>query len=108
MRIDEFRAWLSHKRTKRAVCDCISRCKKVESVLEINLDQEYLTDFGSSVYKSLLYGKREADKGVVFPTSFGFKPNCNQIQRFTDLRASVKQYFLFCSEHPVNVEPQNR
>ena len=104
MRIDEFRLWLEQKRTKRAVCDCISRCKKVETSLNIDLDDEFLSNAGETVYKALHYGKREADQGVEFPTTFGFKANCNQIQRFTDLRASVKQYFMFCAEHPTNTK----
>ena len=96
MKKEEFRIWLAPKRTKRAISDCISRCSKIEKSMSIDLDLEFEKDLGLNVMKTLSYGKRDLDQGVEFPSQFVFKDGANLIQRITDLRASAKQYFLFC------------
>lgn len=96
MKKEEFRIWLAPKRTKRAISDCISRCAKIEKSMSIDLDLEFEKDYGFNVMKTLSYGKKDMDQGVEFPGQFVFKDGANRIQRITDLRASAKQYFLFC------------
>ena len=98
MQKELFRSWLLNRRTVKAASDCISRCKKVENTLGIDLDQEYQRDKGCSVLQSLQYGQREVNKGIPMPEDFGFKQSSNPVQRYTDLRCSVKQYFLFCDQ----------
>ncbi len=96
MQKELFRLWLRERRTERSAGDCISRCKKVENTLDIDLDVEYERDRGKSVLTALGYGRKQVDKGEVFNQSFIFRKDCNYVQRFTDLRCSVKQYFAFC------------
>lgn len=96
MQKDRFREWLEPQRTKRAASDCISRCKKVELALNVDLDEEYKRDKGRYVLLALSYGKKEKDTGVMASDKFHFQEGCNVVQRFTDLRASVKKYFAFC------------
>ena len=96
MQKEEFKKWLSDRRTQRSVTDCISRCLNIEKSMSINLDDEYKKDKGAALLSVLSYGKNDADKGISYPAMFSFKAGINYVQRFADLKSSAKQYFLFC------------
>ena len=77
MRDEEFRIWLQKlPMNKNPMKDCISRCRKVEKALSIDLDKEYEKVTGN----------------------FNFKPDAKIRFRFCDLRVAVKKYFSFCQE----------
>ena len=89
MRKDEFRVWLSARIKDKPVSDCMSRCKIVESSLQIDLDNEYSNDKGKTLLGKMQY---------TAPAGFHFKENANIRFRMTDLRSAVNRYFKFCEE----------
>ena len=94
----EFKQWLLERRTERSAVDCVSRCKKVEKALGVDLDGEYSRDKGACVLHDLSYGQKELNQGIAFPTAISFKQGSNYVQRYSDLRCSVKQYFKYLEE----------
>lgn len=99
MQVDAFREWIAQFRSMRSANDCISRCKKVERTIDVNLDDEYAADKGKNVLAILSYGQKEANAGEDSPVDFSFKANSNCVQRYTDLRCSVKKYFEFLEKN---------
>ena len=97
MRTNEFRSWLqSLSMNPNPIKDCISRCRKVEAALSVDLDKEYSKDFGFGVLAALTYTATDERNHKAAPASFNFKPNANIRFRFTDLRSATKKYFSFC------------
>jgi hypothetical protein len=97
MKTDEFRAWLqSLPMNPKPMKDCISRCRKVEAALSVDLDKEYRKDRGKAVISALTYTPEDERNHKVAPESFKFKPDANIRFRFTDLRSATKKYFSFC------------
>ena len=99
MRVEEFEKWLKKQTlTKNAIKDCLSRCKRVEKALSIDLDDEYKKDEGESVLTLLTYTPKDARNGKPVPGNFSFKPGTDICFRFRDLKTSTKKYFAFCGE----------
>ncbi len=97
MKTDEFRTWLqSLPMNPKPMKDCISRCRKVEAALSVDLDKEYRKDHGKAVISSLTYTPEDERNHKAAPESFKFKPDANVRFRFTDLRSATKKYFSFC------------
>lgn len=98
MRTDEFRSWLQKSGLgPKPLKDCISRCRKVEKALQIDLDEQFESDRGQSVISSLRYSADDERNGIQAPECFGFKEGANIRFRFTDLRSATKKYFSFCA-----------
>ena len=98
MRADEFREWLqSLSMNPKPIKDCISRCRKVESGLSVDLDKEYERDCGEAVIMSLTYTPEDERNHKPAPEGFAFKPGVNVRYRFADLRAAARKYFSFCN-----------
>lgn len=103
MRTDEFRIWLQEfPLNPKPLKDCISRCKKVEKALQIDLDKEYKKDRGVSVLSALKYTPEDEKNHREAPECFNFKPDANVRFRFTDLRSATKKYFAFCEAKTTN------
>lgn len=103
MRTKEFRSWLqSIPMNTNPIKDCISRCRKVESALAVDLDDEYIKDHGDSVILALKYTAKDEKNHKPVPEGFNFKPNANIRFRFTDLRSAANKYFLFCKNTECN------
>ena len=99
MKADEFKAWLQARTMKPLpVKDCISRCRKVEKALSVDLDEEYEKDCGETVILALTYTVNAERNNKAAPGDFSFKPGANIRYRFTDLRSATKKYFSFCKE----------
>lgn len=98
MRKDEFRVWLSARIKDKPVSDCMSRCKIVESSLQIDLDNEYSNDKGKTLLGKMQYTAADEKEKKEAPAGFHFKENANIRFRMTDLRSAVNRYFKFCEE----------
>ena len=97
MKTDEFRTWLQAlPMNPKPMKDCISRCRKVESALSVDLDKEYRKDRGKAVIAALTYTPEDERNHKAAPESFKFKPDANVRFRFTDLRSATNKYFSFC------------
>ena len=98
MRKDDFKEWLLVRVKKKPASDCVSRCKTVETALEIDLDEEFAIDKGKRLMGKMQYSiaDERADKDA--PAEFHFKDNANIRYRMTNLRSAVNKYFEFCKE----------
>ena len=100
MRDEEFKLWLCENTalTRKAIKDCVSRCKKVESSLDTDLDNEYKDNGGRNIQESLVYTPAEQRSNKEIPKGFVFRSGANPCCRFRDRRAATKKYFNFCEE----------
>lgn len=96
MKTSEFKEWLLLSLNPKPAKDCISRCRKVEAALSVDLDREYEKDRGRSVISRLMYTLGDERMQIAAPDGFGFKPGANPRLRLTDLRSASKKYFKFC------------
>lgn len=99
MRKDAFKAWLSVRIKEKPVSDCMSRCKIVETALQIDLDSEYINDKGKNLLEKMQYTIADERAKKEAPAGFHFKENANIRFRMTDLRSAVNRYFKFCEEN---------
>ena len=97
MRKDEYGKYLENRLKPNSAKDRLSRCKSVEKALGVDLDEEYKKDGGTRVMEMLSYTIQDARDNKPLPAGLAFKPGANIIQRITDLRSAVKQYFAFCA-----------
>lgn len=99
MRKDEFKVWLLTKIHAKPTSDCISRCRTVETALNVDLDVEYLRDRCETVLNKMQYGIKDEKENKEAPTGFHFKEDANIRYRLTDLRSAVRKYVKFCNEN---------
>lgn len=91
-----YRSWLEGKISSRPISDSISRCRRIEDELKLDLDDEYIKDGGQNLIRLLRYSiederlKRTAPMGIVF------MPGSNIKNGMASLRSAVKKYFDFC------------
>lgn len=98
MRKEDFKEWLSAKIKKKPASDCVSRCRTVEKVLVVDLDEEYARDRGTGVLSRMQYSIEDERSAKQPPADFHFKDNANIRYRMTNLRSAVNKYFEFCKE----------
>lgn len=98
MKKEEYRQWLDGRINSHAIKDRLSRIKKIESVLSVDLDEEYAKDKGKKVLEMLSYTRTDAKNGKEAPSFIHFKEGVDAVKRLTDLRSAVKQYYKFLSE----------
>lgn len=99
MREDAFRLYLQNlclqkqKQYGRSISDKVSRCKKVEHDLRLDLDTEYARDRGRSLLERLAYSREDTQAGKEPPLSLraGADP-CNCMSSY---RSDVRRYFEF-------------
>lgn len=99
MRKEDFQEWLSTRIKKKPTLDCMSRCKSVETALQIDLDAEYAFDKGKRVLSQMQYSIADEREKKDAPAGFHFKDNANVRYRMTNLRSAVNKYFEFCKEN---------
>ena len=99
MRKEDFKEWLSTRIKKKPTSDCISRCKAVETALQIDLDTEYALDKGKRVLSKMQYTITDERANKEAPAEFQFKDSANIRYRMANLRSAVNKYFEFCKEH---------
>lgn len=96
MRDDAYRNWLQGKISSRPISDSISRCRRVEESLRIDLDEEYLKDGGRSLIDLLKYSSEHERLNRPAPKGINFSPGSNIKNGMASLRSAVKKYFEFC------------
>jgi|GEM_PF-1131696 len=98
MRKEEFRMWLEDRGTmgKRPIADALSRCKRLESSLDVDLDVEYSSDYGKSLISLLEYSTEDEKYEKQPPEGVYFVPGSNIKNGMASLRNAVKKYFEFC------------
>lgn len=98
MRKEDFKEWLVVRIKKKPVSDCMSRCKTVETALQIDLDEEFCKDRGCGLMKKMQYSISDERANKEPPVEFHFKDNANIRYRMANLRSAVNRYFEFCKE----------
>jgi hypothetical protein len=96
MRDDAYRNWLQGKISSRPISDSISRCRRVEESLKMNLDEEFSKDGGRSLVELLEYSSEDESLNRLAPTGISFTPGSNIKNGMASLRSAVKKYFEFC------------
>lgn len=91
MKLIQFQLWLQGKLTAKAISDCLSRCKRVEERLGLDLDIEFAKNKGHDLL-SILNGN--SDKIIEL---LSFSPTANIKEGMNSLKSATKKYFLFLS-----------
>lgn len=98
MRKREFESWLEGKIEKKSIRDRISRCHAIESIMDVDLDDECWRDGGDSLMQALVYTKQDAKENVPIPEGFEFAEGANIPARFSDYRSAIRSYIEFYQE----------
>lgn len=98
MKDKEFREYMEKLGTmqKRPVSDAVSRCKRIERDLGVDLDNEYLKDKGKTLIVELEYSFQDAINKVPLPGKLSFPGNPENVKHSMDtLRSAIKKYMEF-------------
>lgn len=96
MRDEKYRKWLQGKVSKRPISDNISRCRRIEQSLDLDLDEEYDKDGGRSLVTILEYSTDDEKQKRSAPSGVEFTSGSNIRNGMASLRSAVKKYFEFC------------
>ena len=96
MRDDAYRNWLQGKISSRPISDSISRCRRIEESLRLDLDEEFAKDGGRSLVNLLEYSSEDENLNRPAPDGISFSPGSNIKNGMSSLRSAVKKYFEFC------------
>ncbi|EHQ4781980.1 hypothetical protein KQY44_002522 [Listeria monocytogenes] len=101
VRKGEFRTWLENKGTmgKHPIADALSRCKRLESSLQIDLDREFLNDQGERLISVFEYSTEDEKNNRQPPKGIQFESGSNIKNGMASLRSAGKKYFEFCSSN---------
>lgn len=102
MKEDAYRAWLIKTKPDsdskdRVVSDHLSRCRRIEKCLKVDLDEEYLNDKGKNLLSLITYPADKIINGSVTFTLFHFKnTKTNALKAsLSTLCTAAKDYFAF-------------
>ena len=98
MRKDEFKKWLLVRIKQKPANDYVSRCKTVETSLQVDLDEEFAIDKGKLLLSKMQYSVEDERANKEAPEGFHFKENAHIRFRMSNLRSAVNIYFDFCEE----------
>lgn len=98
MRDQQFANWLQGKIEDKPVSDYISRCKRVESSLNIDLDIEFRKDNGRSIIDQLTYTKEDKRNNVIPTCGIVFSVGADYYNGLSSLRSAIRSYVDFCLE----------
>ena len=95
-----FREFLQNKGiSSRPISDALSRCRRVENCLKLNLDNEYRKDKGKSLIELLTYTLDDQKNNVPALEELNFEPGANIKNGMSSLKNAVKRYFEFCEDN---------
>lgn len=100
MRHNDFKNWMETctNLKQRPIADALSRVKRIEHSLRLDLDLEYIKDSGNYVLSMLDYSTADAMNNRKPPIGLEFKPGANIRNGMASLKAAAKQYFNFCHD----------
>ena len=98
MRDVQFRIWLEHytKLQKRPIGDTVSRCRRIEAIPGIDLDDEYMRDGGHAMIEMLSYSSEDKRRAKPAPPGLYFASGADLYAGLACLRRAVSLYFEFC------------
>ena len=98
MRDEAFKLWMKNLGTMstRPIGDAVSRCRRIEKGLKLDLDEEYRKGGGRSVVSALEYTAEDAKINRPVPSGLDFTPGANLKDGMASLKAAAKKYFEFC------------
>lgn len=100
MRDEQFRTWLEHctQLQQRPIADVISRCKRIERIPGVNLDDEYLRDGGRALIDLLSYSAEDKRLFKSAPEGLSFSKGADLKSGLSSLRNAASHYFDFCKQ----------
>lgn len=90
-----FRIWLEQQKNYHTARTYASRCMRVESEMNINLDEEYFLDGGAGLLEKMKYTRDEQRQRKKPMCGLKFEENVDVYTGMNSLRASIKKYFEF-------------
>ncbi|MDD6826981.1 MAG: hypothetical protein PUE12_12880 [Oscillospiraceae bacterium] len=90
-----FRIWMEALKEYHTARTYAARCHRVEIEMNIDLDEQFRKDNGTSLMTSLKYSKKEFRDGIRPSCGIHFEDGANMYSGMHSLRASVKKYFDF-------------
>ena len=96
MRDEAYRDWLQGKISSRPISDSISRCRRIEECLKVDLDEAHHKDGGRSLVELLEYSVEDERLNRPAPSGIDFVSGSNIKNGMASLRSAVKKYFEFC------------
>lgn len=97
MKEEEFRSWLTGKMQSRPVSDCISRCRRIEQQLRVDLDAEFEANGGAGIVEALSYSAEDQASGLPAPEGLIFKEGANIRNGMNSLKSAASNYMRFRS-----------
>ena len=95
----KFKKWLETSGiSKRPIADALSRCRRLENGLRIDLDLEYAKDNGRTLIELLTYTANDENNNKPAPKGIYFTKGANLKNGMASLRSAAKKYFEFRSE----------
>ena len=98
MRYNEFKSWMENNTSlqPRPIADALSRVRRIENSLHLDMDLEYIKDGGNYVLNKLEYTATDESNCKQAPIGLTFKSGANIRNGMASLKAAAKQYFSFC------------
>lgn len=96
MRFEQYGEYLSERIEKRPKADYLSRCRRVEDGLGVDLDQEYERDGGKQLISILSYTVDDEKNHKPVPPGLGFGAGSNYRTGMASLKTACAKYFEFC------------
>lgn len=97
MKEESFRSWLTGRMDSRPMSDCISRCRRIEQQLRVDLDTEYEADGGAEIIDTLSYSADDQANGLPAPDGLIFKEGANIRNGMNSLKSAASNYMKFRS-----------
>ena len=94
----KFRIWFEKQKNYHTARTYAARCMRIEEELNIDLDDEYRKDRGSSLLDRLKYSREEQRQRKQPRCGLKFGENVDIYTGMNSLRASVRKYFEFKSK----------
>lgn len=98
----EYSNWLQSYVTPSVVTNYISRCQRVENNLHIDLDDEFVKDFGKSLLEKLTYSIDDQIHNRPLRCNIFFNSNSDLKAGMRSLKTAVNNYFEFCRKRGIS------
>ena len=93
-----YKSWLQGKLSSRPIADSVSRCRRIEENLKLDLDNEYKRDGGQGLIELLEYTTDDKNHNRPPQCNIYFAPGADLKSGLSSLKNAAKKYFDFCRE----------